>query len=140
MNEDRIYIPITVASMFGNPVETQALIDSRANVSHVHQDFVERNQLATIPHVPIGLTNVDGTQNSAGEINRACCLTVTIGDKTRDVVFLVSNLGVHDIILGYQWLADWNPRIEWNLRLVDLDGFQTNIGALETGNMELPVQ
>lgn len=139
MNEDQIFIPITVASIFGITVETKALIDSGANVSFIHKDFVKRNQLGIIPHEQIGLTNADGTHNVDGEINMTCCLKVTIGDKTHNVIFLVTNIGKHDIILGYQWLADWNPRIEWNLRMLDTDGFEGNIATMET-EQELPVK
>lgn len=140
MNEERILIPITVANIFGIKVETKALVDSGANISFIHRNFVEQHDLGTIPHVPISLTNADGTNNVDGDITRACCLTVTIGDKTKDVIFLVSNLGKHDIILGYQWLADWNPRIEWYFRILDMDGFKENIATMETGQQELPVQ
>lgn len=139
MNEDRIFIPIMVANIFGTTVETNALIDSGATVSFIHRNFVELHQLGTIPHETIGLTNVDGTHNSDGEINLACPLTVTIGDKTRDVVFLVTNIGKHDIILGYQWLTDWNPRIEWSLHMVDTDGFEGQTATMET-EQELPVK
>lgn len=140
MNEERNHIPITVANIFGIKVETKALVDSGANVSFIHRDFVEQHDLGTIPHEPINLTNADGTNNVDGDITRACYLTVTIGDKTKDIHFLVTNLGKHDIILGYQWLADWNPRIEWYFRILDTDSFEGNIASMETGQWELPVQ
>lgn len=140
MNEEQIHIPITVANIFRIKVETKALVDSGANVSFIHRNFVKKHDLGTIPHVPINLTNADGTDNVDGNITQACCLTVTIGDKTKDVIFLVTNLGKHDIILGYQWLADWNPRIEWYFRILDMDGFEGNLANMETGQRTLPVQ
>ena len=53
---------------------------------------------------PIRLTNVDGTTNQAGQIERYCDMTIQYGQKRHTTRFYETSLGGDRIIFGYPWL------------------------------------
>jgi Reverse transcriptase (RNA-dependent DNA polymerase) len=57
--------------------------------------------------------NVDGTHNQGGEITHFCILKVKLGDKEREQKFYITDLGRDHIILGYTWLVEFDPKINW---------------------------
>jgi hypothetical protein len=57
--------------------------------------------------------NVNGTLNQAGEIMHFCILKTKLGQKEKAQKFYITNLGKDRIILGYPWLQDYNPQINW---------------------------
>jgi hypothetical protein len=111
-------IPIT--ALHGTRLaETKALIDSGAQTQFVSPKFLELNQIRrrTLPK-PVKVFNVDGTENSAGTIQEYVDLTLIIDEKPSIERFLVTNLGKEDMILGYSWLAKWEPEIRWSDGLI----------------------
>ena len=62
---------------------------------------------------PVPVRNVDGTSNSAGHIKYFCWLKVRIGKRERRMKFFLTNLGNDQFILGYPFLKEFNPRIDW---------------------------
>ena len=62
---------------------------------------------------PRTMWNVDGTHNRAGIITDFVDLQVRCGSETKDMKFLVTDLGEDDVILGYPWLAAFQPNIDW---------------------------
>ena len=62
---------------------------------------------------PRTVWNIDGTHNKAGAITDFVDLQVRCGSKTEDMKFLVTDLGEDEIILGYPWLAAFQPDIDW---------------------------
>ena len=57
--------------------------------------------------------NVDGTTNKMGTINSYVDLTMEIDRRTTDTQLLVMGLGSQKIILGFPWLNEHNPDINW---------------------------
>ena len=57
--------------------------------------------------------NVDGTENKRGKITKYVNLSVTIHGRTKNIKMLVTGLGKQKIILGFPWLNDENPDINW---------------------------
>jgi hypothetical protein len=57
--------------------------------------------------------NVDGTLNQEGQIMHFCILKTKLGQKEKAQKFYITNLGKDRIILGYPWLQDYNPQIDW---------------------------
>lgn len=99
-----------------NKVETLALLDSGAGGIFIDRNFQESlgiptHQLSTA----IKVRNVDGTLNKTGFIRCYVVLRLTINDKTGSVRAHVTGLGKENIILGYPWLRDWNPDVNWKL-------------------------
>ena len=58
-------------------------------------------------------TNIDGTHNKAGAITDFVDLQVRCRPKVEEMRFLVTDLGEDEIILGYPWLAAFQPDIDW---------------------------
>jgi hypothetical protein len=91
-----------------------ALIDSGASENFIDQRTVERWGIATKKLlIPVQVTNVDGTTNRDGAVNRYAILHVTRGNKSEELLFLVANLGKDQVIFGFTWLKAFNPKINW---------------------------
>jgi hypothetical protein len=63
--------------------------------------------------------NIDGTHNKAGSITHYVDLQVRVGTKVQDMKFLVTDIGEDEIILGYPWLAAFQPIIDWKKAVLD---------------------
>jgi hypothetical protein len=76
-----------------------------------------------IGQVPLKRTwtiwNIDGTHNKAGSITHYVDLQVRVGAKVQDMKFLVTDIGEDEIILGYPWLAAFQPVINWKEAVLD---------------------
>ena len=62
---------------------------------------------------PIPVYNVDGTCNSAGDITHCAKIVIDFQGHREMVVAEITNLGRHQMILGYTWLKHHNPDIDW---------------------------
>jgi Reverse transcriptase (RNA-dependent DNA polymerase) len=58
---------------------------------------------------------VDGTENRNGMIVKSCMLRVHCGEKQACQRFYITNLGDNRILLGYLWLEEFNPDIDWKV-------------------------
>jgi hypothetical protein len=68
---------------------------------------------------PCVIWSVDGTHNRSGMIKQFVDLQVRCGDKTEHMKFLITDLGEDEIILGYPWLAAFQPKIDWKQATLD---------------------
>ena len=57
--------------------------------------------------------NADNTKNKGGHITKSIDLFITQGNLKKKMTFLVSNLGSNCLILGYPWLQEFNPNMDW---------------------------
>lgn len=105
----------------GEPLAARGLLDSGCSKTSIDYDYVRKHQLTTQPsEVIIPIYNADGSLN--GHIKEYVELLATIRDSSgrehrekRDLP--VANLaGKHDIFLGFDWLAEHNPTIDWQGR------------------------
>jgi hypothetical protein len=62
---------------------------------------------------PRTVTNVDGTTNRAGQINRYAYLLFDYEGKAKNLPIFVTNLGKDQIILGLPWFQELEPKISW---------------------------
>jgi len=99
----------------------KALLDSRATGSFINRDFVHLKGINTwtLSH-NIPVFNVDGSPNEAGQISKV--IDVLLGYKTHsERMFLaISRLGKQSLILGYNWLKDHNPKVDWEKGEVEM--------------------
>jgi Retroviral aspartyl protease len=95
-------------------VETLGLIDSGAGGKFIDQNYA-KNAGFTIQKLkePITARNVDGTENKRGKITSFVDLELTINGRQKNTRLLVSGLGKQKIILGFPWLNEHNPDINW---------------------------
>ena len=63
--------------------------------------------------------NVDGTHNKSGAIKHYVDLQVRCGDRTKEMRFLVTDIGEDELVLGYPWLAAFQPKIDWKNATLD---------------------
>ncbi|GLB45579.1 putative zinc ion binding [Lyophyllum shimeji] len=92
----------------------KALLDSGASGLFLHIRFVREHGITTRTlSRPIPVKNVDGTANAAGAITEVVDLVLQYNGHSEHVVFAVTDLGEQDMILGYTWLKEHNPEIDW---------------------------
>jgi len=94
------------------PITT--LIDSGATENFIDYRTVVKYRLGTqkLPQER-KILNVDGTENRAGLIKHCIHLYIKSGDQQKRTKFFVTNLGKEQAILGYPWLEEFNPAINW---------------------------
>jgi hypothetical protein len=112
-------IPIFFSNKDGT-VASEALVNSGATENFMDKWVVER---LGIGRIHLGQTkrvhNIDGTQNQAGEIMHFCVLKTKLGWKEKAQKFYITDLGKDCIILGYPWLHDYHPQINWMKGMVE---------------------
>ena len=62
---------------------------------------------------PRKIWNIDNTANKAGEITHYTTLDIQTRGARKTIQFLVTNIGNEDIILGYPWMAAFEPQFTW---------------------------
>ena len=64
--------------------------------------------------------NIDGSLNKGGLLTDYINLEVQTKNERKIMCFLVTDLGGEDIILGYPWLATFEPPITWGTATIDI--------------------
>jgi len=92
----------------------KALLDSGATENFLDIRTVHRLKLAThILKEPQYIYNVDRLNNKAGQITHSCQLELTYGSKNMQQQFFISDLGQDQALLGYLFLQEFNPQVDW---------------------------
>ena len=68
---------------------------------------------------PQKIWNIDGTNNKAGMITNFMDLSVQVNQETAKMRFLITDLGIKDVILGYPWLAQFEPSFGWKEGIIN---------------------
>lgn len=107
-----------------NGTLTKALVDTGAEISIVSEEYVmsleERNKVE-IPTFPLSRTYITGVnQKRIGPIKKQVMLTLNIGDKEYECVFLVVKGIVYDIILGLDFLVEYEGFIDLKNNIIVL--------------------
>jgi len=99
----------------------EALLDSRATGSLINRDFVcsKGMNTRTLSH-NILVFNVDGSPNEAGQISKVVDIVLCYKTHSERILLAVSGLGKQSLILGYDWLKDHNPKIDWEKGEVEI--------------------
>ena len=118
LNKNSLFIPITLESE-GKIIETLGLIDSGAGGKFIDQNFAKEEKLETKDlENPLVVYNIDGTLNKKGTIRKYVELPMTINGKKTSERLMVTGLGKLKIILGFPWLNEQNPVIDWKIGMV----------------------
>ncbi len=118
-NIQKINVPFTVCAE-RSTVET-ALLDSGAMDNFIDHRTTKRLGIKTETlEQPIRLTNVNGTTNQAGRIEKYCKMTIQSGHQRSITRFYETSLGEDCIIFGYPWLRTFNPQIDWEKGKVNM--------------------
>jgi len=94
--------------------DIKALVDSGATDCFMSENFVRRMKLGKRPlQKPRKIWNIDNTANQAGPITHYITLNIQTRGIQKTIQFLVTNIGSEDIVLGYPWMAAFEPRFTW---------------------------
>jgi len=92
----------------------KALLDCGATGSLIDRDFVCSKGMNTwtLSH-NIPVFNVDSSPNEAGQISEVVDVVLYYKTYSERMLLAVSGLGKQNLILGYDWLKNHNPKIDW---------------------------
>ena len=111
-----ISIPISLCELQkdNKTVDLEALLDSGAGGLFIDETFVKRNNftLHKLPE-PLNAYNVDGTLNKKVTITSYIKADLKIGEWIKQTHLYVTRLGKQKVILGFPWLQDENPTVDW---------------------------
>jgi predicted aspartyl protease len=98
----------------------KALVDSGATDNFMHPAFAKRMGLGLrkLPN-PKKIYNIDNTSNKSGMITHYLDLNVCTHGIHKEMRFLVTNIGHEEILLGYPWLATFEPKFNWRSTVID---------------------
>jgi len=118
-----IILPIEVSTMDTSEVHSvKALLDSRATGNFIDRDFIRTKGINTRSiSCPIPVYNVDGSPNEAGQISEVVDVVLHYKTHSKRTLLAVSSLGKQNMILGYTWLKDHNPEIDWQTGEVQMN-------------------
>jgi hypothetical protein len=112
-------IPVSVRASY-NMADVKALVDSGATDNFMHPNFAKRMKIGKRElDKPKNIYNIDDTTNRAGQITHYLNLAVTTGGKTKEMRFLITDIGQEDVLLGYPWLSMYEPRFSWKHGTID---------------------
>jgi hypothetical protein len=98
----------------GEVLATNALLDCGATGLFIDTEYVKWKQL-TVRNLarPIPVYNVNGTLNEAGAISGIVDIVLQYKGHTKRAQFAVTSLENQDLNLGYTWLHEHNPEVDW---------------------------
>lgn len=109
-------IPIELSSekSVKNVDKIHALVDTGAGGKFIDQGFAQRKgYLLKTLDKPLAVYNVDGTPNKKGTIRNSTELWMKVNGRKRKEELLVTGLGTQKVILGFPWLEETNPDVNW---------------------------
>ena len=99
----------------------EALLDCRATGSLINRDFIRSKGMNTqILSHNILVFNVNSSPNEAGQISEVMDIVLCYKTHSERMLLAVSGLGKQSLILGYNWLKDYNPKINWEKGEVEM--------------------
>jgi hypothetical protein len=99
-----------------------AMVDCGATALFISERFIKTNSICTHPLVRnIPLYNIDRSKNKVDNISHFACLQLRVGEVEDWREFLVTDLGLEDVVLGLPWLHSANPMIDWAEGTVEVD-------------------
>jgi len=103
----------------------QALVDSGSSTSCISQKFIKENLINTCQLLfPITCYNANGSTNRDRSVKEVAEMNMTIGNYQELIQLSVTNLGNHDLFLGYDWLQKHNLTINWKDSSISLQNCQ----------------
>jgi len=127
---------MTVRTYIHSPLkraETTALLDSGATENFMNLAYAKwlKLPIKTLRY-PRPLFNVDGSTNKQGDLKFYSDLVIRMGTTRKNMRFFLSDLGNHQLILGYPWFAAYQPKVDWARGWIDVSQLPIVISAPDT--------
>jgi hypothetical protein len=117
-----MYLPMKLSSEKQKEVEIveEGFLDCGATGKFIDQNYAKAKgiELEKLDQ-PIKVYNVDGTPNKKGTIRQYVDLHIEVHGRKRKERLYVTGLGKQKIILGFTWLKQTNPIIDWKKGTLD---------------------
>jgi len=99
----------------------EALLDCGATKSLIDRDFIRLKGMNTwtLSH-NILVFNVNGSPNEAEQIFKVVDVVLRYKTYSERMLLAISGLGKQSLILGYDWLKNHNPKIDWEKEEVEM--------------------
>src|SRR6266403_523677 len=112
-------IPVSFCTQY-TMADKRILVDSRATDNFIHPKFVRRLHVGTQKlERSMKIWNIDRSTNRAGQLTEYVDLLVKTGKCEEKMRFLITDLGIEDVILGYPWLSTFEPQFSWKDGAID---------------------
>ena len=119
--QTELVLPVVVTTEDGQSFPLSALLDSGCTHSVFSRSFAHKAQMTLKPlPVPRQSYNADGSENTAGVITHYVTLRLDVQDHSELRHFYVIDLVNQDLFLGYDWLRQHNPEIDWKTNTLSL--------------------
>ncbi len=100
--------------------DKRILVDSGAMDNFIHPKFIRRLHVGTQKlERSMKIWNIDGSTNCVGQLTEFVDLLVQTGKREEKMRFLITDLGIKDVILGYPWLSMFKPKFSWKDGAID---------------------
>ncbi len=100
--------------------DIKALVDSGATDCFMSENFIRRMKLGKRPlQRTRKIWNIDNTANQARDITHYITLNIQTGGIQKTIQFLITNIGNEDVILGYPWMAAFEPTFVWKNSIIN---------------------
>jgi hypothetical protein len=112
-------VPVSIRTSYFM-ADKKALVDSGATDNFMHPAFAKRMGLGLQKlQTPKKIFNIDNTTNKSGMITHYLDLNVCTNGIYKQMRFLVTDIGNEEVLLGYPWLATFEPRFNWRSAVID---------------------
>ncbi len=112
-------IPVSFHTRYAM-ADKRILVDSGATDNFIHPKFVRRLHVGTQKlERSMKIWNIDGSTNRAGQLTEFVDLLVKTGKREEKMQFLITDLGIEDVILSYPWLSTFEPKFSWKNGAID---------------------
>jgi hypothetical protein len=98
---------------------TRLLVDCGETGLFMDTEWARANNITTcVLTRPILVYNVDGIPNEGGAIREIADVILQYNGPTEHTQFVIMQLGKQSMILGFTWLHEHNPKINWQTKEV----------------------
>ncbi len=112
-------IPISIRTS-SKMADIKGLVDLGATDCFMSPATIRRMGLGRQPlDKPRKIWNIDNTENKDGLITHYVDLNVQTRGIHGNMKFLITNIGHEDVVLGYPWLATYEPQFNWKYATID---------------------
>jgi len=122
MRGTSLLLPVEIGTMGISKLHSiKALLDCGATGSFINRDFVCSKGMNTWTlscNIPV--FNIDSSSNKAGQISEVVDVVLQYKTHSERMLLAVFGLGKQNLILGYDWLKDHNPKIDWEKGEVEI--------------------